>query len=140
MDAIQVIKRDHRAVEDLYAEYQGSHDESKKELLAKEIFDSLDNHAKMKETFFYPALSEEGDEEEAMVREAQAEHNDMKSLIARARDTEGEELDSLLSELMETVLGHVKEEEEELLPDAERRLGARKLTALGEEMEPHSAV
>jgi hemerythrin superfamily protein len=139
MNAIQVIKRDHREVEDLYAQYQEAAGDSEREDIAKEIFDGLDAHAKMEETFFYPALKKEGEKEEDLVKQAQAEHNDIKQLIARGRGKSGEDLDVVLEELMSDVMHHVKEEEEEILPDAEKTLGERALQKLGAEMEPHSA-
>lgn len=143
-NAISLIKRDHRAVEHSYKQYQKEQDSEKgqerKRALAQEILDSLEMHAAMEEKYFYPVLREEDQEQgEGMISEAEGEHKQMKVLIKEAKHAPvGHGLDGKLQELMEIVMHHVKEEESEILPRAEEVLGEERLNELGSEMEPHS--
>lgn len=136
-NALTIIKQDHRAVEKLYREYKAAKEKSdERHSLAERICSSLDLHAKMEEKHFYPALSKElTGKDELLVAEAYAEHVGMKALVKTAKTLpEGLVREATLKALMEVVKHHVKEEESEMLPKAEKELGEEKLIALGAKM------
>jgi hemerythrin superfamily protein len=55
IDAISMLKADHRTVNELFANYESAGDRSTKHLLAEPIFTELDLHAQLEENVFYPA-------------------------------------------------------------------------------------
>jgi hemerythrin superfamily protein len=134
--AVALIKQDHRAVEKLYREYKTKEgDEAERNRLAEEICKSLEMHAKMEEKHFYPALrkktSAKGD---LKVTEAYAEHLGMKALVKTVKSLpEGRIRGATMKTLMDVVKHHMKEEESEMLPEAERLLG-NELESLGKKM------
>jgi hemerythrin-like domain-containing protein len=135
--AITLIKQDHRAVERLYREYKAAEGKERdRDRCAEEICKSLEMHAKMEETYFYPAVRKEvnatGD---LMIVEAYAEHLGMKTLIKAVKALpEGQAREATLNALMAVVKHHVKEEERELLPEAEKKMEKEELMALGKKM------
>lgn len=137
MSAAELIKKDHRAVEKLYRAYKAAEgNKGERERLAEEICASLSEHAKMEEKHFYPALREKAKtKDDLMVAEAYAEHLGMKGLVKTVEAMpEGRARESLMSALMGVVKHHVKEEETEMLPKAEKLLGAEMMAELGRKM------
>lgn len=137
---IEIIKRDHRSVEALFKEYEDVDDkayETKKELVEK-ISSELKIHTEMEEKLFYPKMEEvfanEGDK---MVEEAYAEHDVAKRLIEELSVTHPEDpqFDAKVKVLNENIAHHVMEEEEELLPKAEKEMTEEMLNQIGEDME-----
>jgi hemerythrin superfamily protein len=135
--AISIIKRDHRAVEKSYALYKKAKTDARKLKIAKEIFDSLDEHAVMEEKKFYPRVRKESDKKHKdLVSHAAVEHRKVKTLIGRLRKTkEVEDLDAGMEELMDMVTAHVSEEEMKLLPYVDGLFGRKRLAEMGEELE-----
>lgn len=141
INAVALIKQDHRAVEKLYRAYKAGQEKSDTRAgLAEKICESLDMHAKMEEKHFYPALQKvvKG-KDELMLVEAYAEHLGMKALVKTVKAMpEGRIREGTIKALMEAVKHHVKEEEEEMLPQSEKLLGDEKLMELGSKMSPMS--
>ncbi|MBV9349344.1 MAG: hemerythrin domain-containing protein, partial [Patescibacteria group bacterium] len=139
MNAIQVITRDHRAIEEAYEDYRNAVDEDEKAAAASRILAMLDAHIRMEETYFHPAIQKQGKIEEGLVGEAEDELADMKSLLSVARVAEAEEeMDVAIEDLMREVSIHADEEVDVVL-QAEKALSERELEELGKKMEPHSA-
>lgn len=139
MNAITLIKRDHRAVEEAYEDYKKAESHSEKERLAAEICESLRAHADMEEQYFYPVIEEQSRKDEKLIDEADHEHEEIKSLAAAARWlSPGIQMDEAMGKLMGAVFHHVQEEESELLPQAQIDLGEEKMQELGRVMEPYS--
>ncbi len=55
-DAIQLLTGDHRAVEELFEQFEKANSDSDKEELARRICTELKVHALLEEEIFYPAL------------------------------------------------------------------------------------
>ncbi|MEO6198642.1 MAG: hemerythrin domain-containing protein, partial [Sphingomicrobium sp.] len=55
MDAIALLKKDHRTVADLFADYETASGDGRKEKLAQKICLELSVHAQIEEEIFYPA-------------------------------------------------------------------------------------
>lgn len=137
MKATDVIRQDHRAIEDLFTEFKEASPERREEM-EDIIFDALDTHEKMEDEYFYPAIRDEVEDAD-MVMELENQQMKLKVEVLAARALPGDR-DKRIEEMMDTILAHAEKEEREILPEAERVLGSEKLEALGEEMEPESAV
>lgn len=131
MDAIKLLKTDHREVEEWFDAFEKTDDEETKQELAAQICMALTVHAQIEEEIFYPA-AREAIEDEDLLDEAEVEHMTAKQLIAEIQSMQvGEPLfDAKVKVLGEYIKHHVKEEEGELF--AECRDSDMDLKALGE--------
>ena len=137
-NAIELIKSDHRKVEQLYQRYQGLNGQTQqKQSITQEICHELAIHAKLEEEIFYPAVERKlGSEGTDLVKEALKEHGEMKRAISKLQASAfaGPECEPVFQELMTGVQHHVKEEESEMLPKAQQQLGAES-DRLGTQMQ-----
>jgi len=111
VDAVALLKSDHRKVEGLFAKFESARSESKKKALADQICLELSVHAKIEEDVFYPAC--EGHVDESLSHEAHVEHDSAKVLICEieASDPGDEFYEAKVKVLSEMIKHHVKEEE-----------------------------
>lgn len=131
-DAIALLKADHSAVSDLFAEYEKTRSIPKKKALVAEICTALTVHAQLEEEIFYPAVKA-ALKDKLLVPEATVEHTGVKDLIKQLKGVEpdGEMYDAKIIVLSEYVKHHVKEEQTEMFPRAKAssldmvELGAR---------------
>ena len=79
MDAVALLKADHRRVEDLFETYEKSRSKPAKAKLAQQICMELTFHATIEEEIFYPAVK--GEVEDDMLDEAYVAHDGAKVLI-----------------------------------------------------------
>jgi hypothetical protein len=111
LDAIALLKADHRAVEALFAKFEAAKGDGAKQRLAEQICMELTVHTKIEEDVFYPAC--EGAVEEDLLKEAYVEHDSAKVLIAEieAGGPDDEFYDAKVKVLSEMIEHHVEEEE-----------------------------
>jgi len=111
LDAVALLKADHRKVEDLFAQFEAAKGDGKKKALAEQICMELTVHTKIEEDIFYPAC--EGKVEEDLLKEAYVEHDGAKVLIAEieAGGPDDEFYDAKVKVLSEMIEHHVEEEE-----------------------------
>lgn len=111
LDAIALLKADHRKVADLFDKFQAAKGDGKKKALADEICMELTIHTKIEEDIFYPAC--EGKVDEDLLKEAYVEHDGAKVLIAEieAGGPDDEFYDAKVKVLSEEIEHHVEEEE-----------------------------
>jgi iron-sulfur cluster repair protein YtfE (RIC family) len=135
--ATELIKRDHRHVEDLFTKFEQSNDTN----VLMDICNELDVHTAMEEAVVYPAIEDGVPEGKKMISEANDEHKEARQLIGRIKNTSDEQhLAALASELKQAVEHHVREEEDEVLPKTEQALGQQRMQELGEEVEQFKAA
>jgi hemerythrin-like domain-containing protein len=138
MDAITMLKDDHRTVKKLFREFEKAGDRATKtkQELATKIIEELSVHAVIEETVFYPAVREQVPDAEDDVLEALEEHHVAKWLLAELEDMtpEHERFDAKMSVLMESVKHHIEEEEGELFPEVREALGRKVLAEIGEQL------
>jgi hypothetical protein len=110
--AEELLKADHRKVEQLFQKFEGLTDESEKAECAKEICKELIVHTMLEEEIFYPACRRKGVKSD-MLDEAQVEHDGAKVLIQEllSEDADAEFYDAKVSVLSEYIKHHVGEEE-----------------------------
>lgn len=111
VDAIALLKSDHRKVEDLFVQYEASEDEDGKTAIARQICMELKIHTMIEEEIFYPALV--GKIEQDTLDEAYVEHDGAKVLVndLEAGSAGDDYYDAKVKVLSEEVKHHVREEE-----------------------------
>jgi hemerythrin superfamily protein len=114
MDAVALLKSDHRAVEELFEKFEGASGKAPKQNIAEKICLELSVHAQIEEEIFYPAC--EGKVEEDLLKESYVEHDGAKVLIAEilAGGPDDEFYDSKVKVLSEEIEHHVQEEEKRM--------------------------
>ena len=138
-NAVELIKADHRKVEQLFREYEEAGDRAykTKQELVGQIVEELEVHATLEEEIYYPAVEAKARKDgKELIAEAVEEHHVVKILLGElgSMSSEDEAFDAKVTVLMENVRHHVEEEESELLPQSEKILGTDELTRLGEQM------
>ena len=143
MDAIVLLKNDHKTVEKLFKQFEkaGDDDATGKRKLVDEIIEELSVHAFIEEQVFYPAARLAVPETEDHVLESLEEHHIVKWVLEELRNLgpEDERFDAKVSVLMENVRHHVEEEEQEWFPEVRKELGRKRLQELGEQLEKTKA-
>lgn len=132
-----ILIEDHRKVAKLFREIEDTTERAEKtrDGLFAEIKTALDEHTRIEEEVLYPAL-ERADKTHELTLEAEEEHKVVKELLAQleSEDNTTEEWTAKLTVMIENVEHHVKEEENELFPKAEKALNEDELTTLEEEL------
>ncbi len=118
-DAIALLKADHAAVSQMFAEYEKTRSIAKKKALVAEICTALTVHAQIEEEIFYPAVKA-ALKDKLLVPEATVEHASVKDLIGQLEGVQpdGEMYDAKVKVLSEYVKHHVKEEQTEMFTKA----------------------
>jgi len=134
LDAIALLKADHRTVEGLFEKFETARGASSKAKIARQICLELSVHTAIEEEMFYPAVKEAVDEE--IYTEAHVEHDGAKVLIAEimAGEPDDEFYDAKVKVLSEMIKHHVKEEEQRDGMFAQARKGDVDMKSLGAEM------
>jgi len=111
MDAIAMLKADHRKVEDLFAKFESARGAHRRKALATEICTELTVHTVIEEEIFYPACR--GEAEDDLLDEAYVEHDGAKVIVAEieAGNPDDPFYDAKVTVLSEMIKHHVKEEE-----------------------------
>jgi len=142
-DAIALLKADHAAVSQMFADYEKTRSIAKKKALVAEICTALTVHAQIEEEIFYPAVKA-ALKDKLLVPEATVEHASVKDLIGQLEGVQpdGEMYDAKVKVLSEYVKHHVKEEQTEMFTKAKAssadmvdlgaRMAARKLELLAQ--------
>ena len=135
MNAIDLLAKQHREVEQLFKKFEKAEGEEEKQSLFEEIGDKLAIHAGIEEKHFYPATKTARTEDE--LREAVEEHLSVKRIIADLLEMEpsNPQFEPKVLVLKEQVEHHVEEEEEELFPKVKKMLSRDELDDLGTVME-----
>ena len=134
MDAIKLLKKQHREVERLFKQFDATEEDAKKQTLFNQIADALAVHATIEERWFYPAVRARQTEEQ--LEEAYDEHLDVKKLLVEAMshpDAPG--FDGKVAAIKGAVEHHVDEEEDELFAEVRKLMSDEALEALGQQME-----
>jgi hemerythrin superfamily protein len=141
MDAITLLKNDHKTVEDLFKRFEklGPRAVKSKEDVVARIIRELSIHAAIEEMLFYPAIRQavdDGNDIDDMVLESLEEHHIVKWVLSEldGMSAENERFDAKVTVLMENVRHHVEEEEGDLFPQVQKLLGKERLAELGDAM------
>jgi hemerythrin superfamily protein len=136
MDAIELLKRQHRFVEELFDQLEHeAEDDAEQVELVQELADNLAAHAAIEERIFYPAAY--GDNTRDLLEEAVEEHLALKRVIADliGMSPGDDYFEAKIAVLKEQVVHHVEEEEKKLFPKVVRELSPSYLEGMSVEME-----
>jgi hemerythrin superfamily protein len=140
MNAITLLKNDHKTVEDLFKRFEklGPRAVKTKQDVVERIVRELSIHAAIEEMVFYPAIREavEKGDVDKMVLESLEEHHVVKWVLweLERMDPADERFDPKLRVLMENIRHHVEEEEKELFPQVNKMFDRAQLDELGDAM------
>ncbi|RZJ42194.1 MAG: hemerythrin domain-containing protein [Brevundimonas sp.] len=145
MDAIAMLKADHRKVEDIFEQFEKATSADKKQALAEQACLELKVHTIIEEEIFYPACR--GLIEDDLLNESYVEHDAAKTLINEIEAGGPDEAfyDAKVKVLSEMIEHHVEEEEQYVegmfaqareagldMDDLANRMRARKESAMAE--------
>ena len=137
MNAIELLKEDHKRVDKLFQQVKANEDGDNTEVF-QQIMAELDVHTQIEETTFYPFLKENGDEElKKLVLEGIEEHRQAKMFLREldALKADSEKFAPKLKVLMEDIEHHVQEEEGEMFKMVESQFDEEALAELGATLE-----
>jgi hemerythrin superfamily protein len=138
MDAIVLLKEDHKAVEQLFKAYEKAGDRAYqgKRAIVDDIITALTQHAYIEETIFYPIAREAVPQTEDHVLESIEEHHVVMWMLSELSrtDPQDERFDAKVTVLIENVRHHVQEEEQDWFPQVRGAIGRKRLQELGEAM------
>jgi len=136
LDAVTLLKNDHRQVEDWFEQFEKARSPDKKADLANRICTALKVHTQIEEEIFYPAFIEATDDK-SLHHEAIVEHSGAKKLIKEieAAGPEDDYFDAKVKVLSEMIKHHVKEEEQRGGMFSEAKKADMDLAGLGQQLK-----
>ena len=138
MDAITLLRDDHRAVERLFKRFEKAGDRAhvEKRQIVDRIIEELSIHAAVEEQVFYPVARATVPDTEDIALESLEEHHIVKWVLSELADLDpsNERFDAKVTVLIENVRHHVEEEEQEFFPKVRGQLRRKALGDLGDAM------
>ena len=133
MSAIELLTAQHREVEQRLSRLFEVEGGARVRLIG-EIAELLTLHTALEERYFYPVLRVEG--LAGHVERSFAEHAEVKRLLSDIMEMKQRDprLKEVLSRLSEAVTKHMQEEEQQVFPEAVRRIDDAVLRSTEEEM------
>jgi hemerythrin superfamily protein len=136
MDAIALLKADHKKVETLFRKFEqaGRNAKKMKRRLVDQIVRELAVHSAIEEQVFYPAVRGKGGELQQMILLALEEHHVAKWLLKELEDLspDAERFEAKVLVLMESIRTHVAEEEREVFPQVRKAFTPAELKAMAQ--------
>ena len=131
MNAVTLLKRDHRNVEALFERYRNT-SSGKREIIG-EITRELTKHMDAEERELYPVLRESLPDGRSLMDDAVTEHKEARGILAEleSADAESFDTDARVNTLRRAVEHHVSDEEQKVFPEAQQTLGKKRLDELG---------
>lgn len=132
MKATTLLEQQHKKVKTLFKRLESGRSDPAETLV--DLANDLIAHMAIEHELFYPAVESI---DRSLVTESFEEHSLAEIALKRllATDPEDESFKARVTATRELIEHHVKEEEEELFPKVEKKLGDEKLEALGKQMK-----
>jgi hemerythrin-like domain-containing protein len=138
MDAITMLRDDHRSVEKLFKRFEDAGPRAfvEKRNVVDRIIEELSVHAAVEEQLFYPVTRATVPAVEQVALESLEEHHVVKWMLSEldGMDPVDERFSAKATVLIENVRHHVREEEAEYFREVRSELGGKALNELGEAM------
>jgi hemerythrin superfamily protein len=138
MDAITMLRDDHRTVEKLFKRFEdaGARAFAEKRKVVDRITEELSVHAAVEEQVFYPVTRATVPSVAEVALESLEEHHVVEGVLSELEDMhpEDERFVAKVTVLIETVRHHVRDEETEYFREVRSELGGKALNELGEAM------
>jgi hemerythrin superfamily protein len=139
MDAVTLLRNDHKTVEALFKKFEkaGPNAHKTKQDLVEKIVEELSIHAAIEEQVLYPAAREAVPDASDEVLEALEEHHIVKWVLSEldGMNPTEERFTAKVTVLIENVRHHVKEEEGELFPELRGAIKRKELEELAQALE-----
>jgi hemerythrin-like domain-containing protein len=134
MNALTLLRKDHREVKDLLKQAEDA-ETAQKQKLFEQIRDELRVHESIEEEIFYPALKEHPKTKEIAL-EAYEEHEVVDHVMGQLEELspDDETWDAKFSVMEENLKHHINEEEREMFEQAEKVFSDDELDELGDKM------
>lgn len=137
-DAIVLLKEDHKEVRRLFKAFQDAEEgpASERQKLVKQILEALTVHTYLENEVMYPEVRKLVPDIEDDILESYEEHHvaDVLCFELFTMDPDDERYNAKTTVLIESVLHHVEEEEQEWFPKVREALGRNQLQEIGERM------
>ncbi|HEY3353667.1 MAG TPA: hemerythrin domain-containing protein [Polyangia bacterium] len=144
MDAITIIKNDHRIVENLFKQFENLDGRSpeQKQQIVTQLVKELSVHSAIEEQVLYPAVRDAIPAENDEVLQALEEHHVVKWELDEIEDMKptDERYDAKVNVLIQNVRHHVEEEESEILPMLADQLTPAQLDQIGDKLQQAKKV
>jgi hemerythrin superfamily protein len=134
VSAIELLKQQHREVDDLFQRIKASAGDERISLLGK-VAEALTIHAALEEQFFYPFAREQG--VDGIIDESFKDHAEVKQLISEILQVKQTDprLGELCGRLERMVTEHVSHEESTLMPKVEAVANTDDLVSMRDDMQ-----
>lgn len=125
---------DHELVRKLAATWRGSSDKAVRQQAARQLLQAIHTHSRIEESVFYPRMR---GADAAMIAHFEQDHLKVDDLVATLQGMTLDEpqADRLMSEMLDSVLRHIEQEEKEFFP----KLESRDMAPVGLEMQSFEA-
>ena len=138
MDAITLLRDDHKSVEALFKRFEKAGDRAyvEKRSIVDRIIEELSVHAAIEEQLFYPVTRAAVPSTEDIALESLEEHHIVKWVLSElvGLDPKHERFDAKVTVLIENVRHHVEEEQTEYFPMVRDAMSRSALAELGQAM------
>ncbi|MEU6281325.1 hemerythrin domain-containing protein [Streptomyces sp. NPDC047028] len=134
MDALEVLKHDHRMVEQVFSDYDSAASDRQRRGVVELLVRELSKHAALEEMLVYPLARKVLPDGEQEIDEHLDEHMAVKkTLLALDKLDEGDRrTGDLVASLRRDVAEHIREEEGVLMPRLREAVSQQDLDELGE--------
>ena len=137
-DAIVILKDDHQQIRKLFRDFQsaGENATATKGKLATRIIEELNVHTYLENEVMYPEVRKLIPELEGEILESYEEHHvaDVLCMELYAMKPDAERFEAKMTVLIENVIHHMDEEEQEWFPKVRKGLGRSQLQEIGARM------
>jgi hemerythrin superfamily protein len=115
VDPIQMLVRDHDMVRKLADQYLNSNDTEVKKQAGTQLVQAIHTHSRLEESIFYPNVRCLDD---GLIRHFEQDHLKVDDLLATLQGMSMDEAraEPLMREMLNSVLSHIDEEEQQLFP------------------------
>jgi hemerythrin superfamily protein len=133
---VQALLRDHDLVRKLADAYQNTHSADVRKQAAAQLVQAIHMHSRLEEGVFYPGVRRV---DPNLIARFEEDHLAVDDLLATLQGMSMDEAraEPLVRELIDAVLSHIRQEEEQLFPELKR--AALDLTSIGLEMQAFEA-
>jgi hemerythrin-like domain-containing protein len=138
MDAITLLRNDHRRIERLFSSFERTGDRAKKTRgrIVDRMAAELKMHTTLEENLFYPLVRQALPDVDFVVLEGLEEHHVVKLLLKELAKTSptDEQFAPKVAVLIQAVRQHVEREQLDIFPPVRKSLGRARLAEIGDGM------
>jgi hemerythrin superfamily protein len=137
LDLIDAIIADHREVQAVFAEIEGTHEPENRRELVEHVIVELVRHSVAEEQYLYPAARKALPDGDEIADHEIEEHAEAEKVMKALENTDATDpkFDELVRDLMKDIRHHLEEEEGKLLPRLRNACDADELRDLGAKFE-----